>query len=114
VNDYVAVIEEHPAAAAVLDAFDAQRADVLFHTQVFEQIIFNRFGLALIVDGCNDEIIGNGRLFVNVEQDDIGCLLFLDDLYDMTGKCVAVQIFLLVERVLVERVPKPALIVFCT
>ena len=62
---------------------------------MFEQGVFDGLGLAFVVDGGDDKVGGDAGEFVDVEQNNIGALAVLDDVYNLSGKGNAVQRFLL-------------------
>ena len=95
VDNDIAVIQQRPAAAAVNRAFDAEGADLLFELETLQQLVGDGAGLALVVNRGNHEVIGEGGLLVNVEQDNVGGLFILDNVDDVAGKGDAIQKVLL-------------------
>ena len=94
-DDHIAVVQDRPATALSAQTFGVQRADILLNLELFQEQVLDGIGLALIVDGGNDEVGGDAREFVDVEQYNIGALAVLDDVYNLSGKGNAVQRFLL-------------------
>ena len=91
VNNHVAVVEDRPAAALTVEAIDALRAQVLLELELFQQVVFDGFGLAFVVDGGEDEVAGEGSLLVNIEQHNVGGLFLLNDVHNLVGKLQAIQ-----------------------
>ncbi len=59
-HDDVAVIQDGPAAAVLVNAVQMQGTDILLNLQLFQQIVFNGGSLSLIVDGGDDEVVREG------------------------------------------------------
>lgn len=58
--DDVAVIQDGPTTAVLVNAVQMQGTDILLNLQLFQQIVFNGGGLSLIVDGGDDEVVREG------------------------------------------------------
>ena len=65
-DDHIAIIEDCPAGLLFGYTVKMKRADTLLHLKFGQDFILNRTGLAIIVDRCNHEIVGQCRLFSNV------------------------------------------------
>jgi hypothetical protein len=60
-----------------------------------QQLIFDGFGLAFVVDRGKNEVGGKGGLFVDIEQNNLSCLFLFDNVHKTMGKLQAIQIGLL-------------------
>ena len=98
VDDHVAIIQDRPAAALDAKTLGVQGTDVLLDFELFQEQVLDGLGLALVVDGGNDEIVGDAGEFVDVEQDNVGALPVLDNVYNLACQGNAVQRFLLDEK----------------
>jgi len=51
--------------------------------------------LSLGIHSSDNKIVGDGGLFAYIEQNNVGRLLFFDNVYDPSGKADTVQKYLL-------------------
>ena len=94
-DDHIPIVQHGPAAALPTEAFGVQRANILLDLELLQEHVFDGLGLALVVDGGNDEVGGNAGEFVDIQEQDVRGLSIFDDVYDLSCQGNAVQSFLL-------------------
>ena len=85
-DDYIAIVQHGPASTLAAYAIDMEGTNILLKLEGFQHGVFNCFGLPLVVDGGDDEVSSNTGQFVNVEENNISSLFFLDDVYNLPGQ----------------------------
>ena len=79
-DDDLAEIHEHPAARRV--AFNLRAFAAVFFVRRLVQRVGQRLELALAGAGADDEVVGEDRVALNVEQDDVLGLLVCERVYE--------------------------------